>query len=103
MKYFCIFDKKSGAFNPHMFAELSIADAVRAVQMSLDEGKSRIAKFPADFQLYLIGDFDPMTGVLTPPAPTGAICVEEVASIQAQYLLSTRPQTPGQVEKGGAH
>lgn len=87
MKYFSIFDKKSGAFNPQMFAELSIPDAVRAVQQSLDEGKSRIAKFPADYQLYLIGDYDHNTGLLTPPTATGPLLIQEIAQIQAEFLL----------------
>jgi len=87
MKYFSIFDKKSGAYNPHIFAATSIPEAVRSIQMHMEEGKGTLAKFPADYQLYLIGDFNPQDGILAPPTEKGPMLLQEVAQIQSEYLL----------------
>ena len=93
MKYFSMFDKKSGAYNPTIFAATSIAEAVRSVQMHLEEGKSPVAKFPADFKLCLVGDFDPANGLMTPPTAQGPIDVQEVSAMMSDMLLARNPPT----------
>lgn len=97
MKYFAMFDKKSGAFGSNIFSSTSIPEAVRAVQMALDDGKATLAKFPAEFQLFYIGDFDPMTGIMTPANERGPQFLQEVSSILSDYLL-----TRATAQKGGA-
>lgn len=87
MKYFCIFDKKNGSYNPQLFAATSIPEAVRMVAMSLEEGKNTLAKFPADFQLYMVGDFEHTTGVMTPATPNGPMMIQEVSQIMSESLL----------------
>lgn len=67
IQLYSLFDKKAGSYSKPFFVA-HIAEAMRSVQMALEDGKSMFAKFPADYALYLMGTFDESTGFLTPPA-----------------------------------
>jgi len=44
----------------------NIADAIRSWEVVSNEGESMISKFPNDFRLMHLADFDPSTGLLSP-------------------------------------
>lgn len=88
MQLFSIFDKKAVSFSTP-FVMPSIAEATRAVQVNIQEGKVMFARFPADYQLYLVAHWDASTGCLTPPSHGSPQLVLELAAI-------------AQIEKGGA-
>lgn len=68
IKMFSIFDAKAGSFAQPFFA-FNEAVAQRNVAIAVRDGTSLLAKFPADYQLYLVGEFDDGTGEVTPMRP----------------------------------
>lgn len=92
MKYFAIFDKKQGCYQPQIMPIASTAEAIRGMGVMLSEGKGTIAQFPADFQLCMVGEFNINTGVLVPASEKGPIVVDEVAKIYSDYLLGRAQQ-----------
>lgn len=94
MKYFTIFDKKTGAYNPQIFAATSIPEAVRSIIMATEDGKGSLSKFPSDYVLYLVGDFDPQSGLVTPPTQTGPMLIQEIAQIMSEHHLSSKAVKP---------
>lgn len=96
MKYFGMFDKKSGEFREQIIHARNVHEAIRALQMHLQEGKGEIALYPADFQLYLIGEFDTKLGIVVPPTEKGPVLIQEVAQMLSESLLgkATSPGNP---------
>jgi len=65
MKLFAILDLKANFYlNP--FPESSSINALRGFELAVNEGKSTVSKFPDDFCLMELGDFDTLTGAITP-------------------------------------
>lgn len=87
MKYFTLFDRKSGAYSPEIFGCRSMPEAVRSVALACDAGKGPVAKFPADFDLYQIGEFDSNAGVMIPATQQGPLFIQAVSSIVSEYLI----------------
>lgn len=67
MKIFCMFDVKAG-FYIQPFAETSTVAALRGFEVAVNEGKSTFSRFPDDFCLMELAEFDPHTGELSPHA-----------------------------------
>jgi len=65
MKIFCMYDVKAAHFI-QPFSETSTIAALRGFDVAVNEGKSTFARFPDDFCLMELADFDPQTGILTP-------------------------------------
>lgn len=70
LKMFCILDSKVGAYAQPFYAR-STPEGMRAFEdifTSTDPRyeQSNYKKFPQDFHLYEIGEFDDETGVITP-------------------------------------
>jgi hypothetical protein len=64
-KIFCIKDEKSGAhYDP--FTMSNSIDAQRAFMQGIKSEKSIISQYPEDFNLYFVGEFDEMSGLITP-------------------------------------
>lgn len=64
-KVFAVYDSKVEAYmNP--FCMRSKGEAIRAFTSTVNSGESAISKYPEDFTLFEIGEYDEMTGVLTP-------------------------------------
>lgn len=69
MKLFSMYDVKAGHFI-QPFAETSTIAALRGFEVAVNEGKSTFNRFPDDFCLMELADFDQETGTLTvPPSP----------------------------------
>lgn len=85
IQFYSFFDKKAACYTPPFQAK-HVAEATRAVQQHMEEGKSIIAKYPADHALYLVGAFDETTGFFD--LNTQAICpsftIECAALVPAQ-------------------
>lgn len=64
-KVFSVFDSKAKFYSQPFFVR-SAAEALRSWGEICNDGKSQMAKYPADFTLFHIGDWDDVTGVLTP-------------------------------------
>jgi len=59
----CIYDNKSEIYwQPHLFR--SPADFVRQIQMEAKNDKSMLNKFPSDYELYIVGEWQETEGVI---------------------------------------
>lgn len=65
MKLIAVKDMKSQLFlKPHF--ENSLADATRSFEVMANEGENMLSKFPHDFRLMHLANFDIETGILSP-------------------------------------
>lgn len=58
-----IYDRKTEAFGQPFFVRHS-GEAIRAMQDEVNNKDSTLAKHPTDFELYVIGTFNDVTGDL---------------------------------------
>lgn len=65
MKLFCVLDTKANFFM-QPFPETSTIAALRGFDVAVNEGKSTFSKFPDDFCLMELAEFDQQTGELIP-------------------------------------
>lgn len=64
MKIFAILDKKAGAYmEPFFFPNKGLA--LRAFEEFVNSEKSTAFKYPADFSIWAIGEYDEKLGVIT--------------------------------------
>jgi len=68
MKIFSVLDNKTHSYN-RPFCETNEIMASRSLQMALADKTIQLSMFPQDFDLYLIGELDEVTGVITPQEP----------------------------------
>lgn len=64
LKVYSIKDTKGSFYEP-MLAQ-NDALAVRNVRGVVNSGKGLLAQYPEDFELWFIGEFDEVTGILVP-------------------------------------
>jgi hypothetical protein len=64
MKCYSIFDKTAGAYSNPFFA-LNDGMAVRMFSQVVNDPNSHINKQPNEFNLYLLGEFDEHSGVIS--------------------------------------
>lgn len=67
-------DMKAGLFLQPNF-QRSIPDAMRSWEVVANEGESMISKFPNDYRLYHLAEFNDETGqikIISPPADLGS-------------------------------
>lgn len=65
LKAFSVRDSKVGAYNTPWFQK-SIGEAERSFNELVKDEKSMVSKYPDDYDLYFIGDYDDQTGVFSP-------------------------------------
>lgn len=70
---FSILDAKTGYFNVPYFSP-TVASGRRAFQEVCRDENSLVHKYPDDFQLWHIGEFDDNDGHLTSFDPPGMLC-----------------------------
>lgn len=58
---FAIYDAKAGAFMQPFFS-VNEGTALRAVRAAMEDGNSQLAKFPEDYQVFKVGQFDDEKG-----------------------------------------
>lgn len=64
LKMFVVRDSKSESYAPP-FCMRTRGEAVRAWETSCNDGESMMSKYPTDFSLLEIGEFDELTGSVT--------------------------------------
>ncbi len=65
MKIFTIRDSKAEAYHNPFFAT-NIALAIRMLEQTVQDQSTLLAKYPADFELFIIGEFDDQAGLVEP-------------------------------------
>lgn len=75
MYVYSLFDEKSQTYGTPFF-QLADGQATRSLQELVKDSQSLVSKYPEDFILYNIAEFDEVTGLITPkPNPAeGFIC-----------------------------
>lgn len=69
VKVFAIHDVKAEAYMSPFFMP-AVGLALRAFKDLVGDEKSQISKHPSDYTLYLVGEFDDGSGVLSGVGPT---------------------------------
>lgn len=69
LKIYAIYDTKAENFNTPFFMNTN-GQAIRAFADLANDTNSTINKHPADYRLFLIGDFDTDSGTVTPEKNT---------------------------------
>lgn len=64
MKLFSVYDVKSSSYLK-LFCAPTVASASREFEIAANEGDSMISKFPGDFRLDCLGEFEPRSGTIT--------------------------------------
>lgn len=67
-RIFVVKDEKAGCFY-EPFVMANVIDAQRTFMQGMKSEKSMISQYPEDFNLYSIGEYDEMTGLISPQAP----------------------------------
>lgn len=67
LKVYAIRDSKAQVYNTPFFQK-SHGEAERSFDQLVKDEKSMVAKYPDDFDLYYIGEYDDQDGVLKPQA-----------------------------------
>lgn len=63
-KIFSVYDDKAHAYaNPFYFS--TKGEAIRAFSSVCNEATSQLNKYPSDFKLYMLGELDDQSGVIT--------------------------------------
>lgn len=65
IKVLAVRDMKAGIYHRPFFQQTK-AEAMRSFELTANEGDHIISKFPNDFRLHVIADFDTDTGRITP-------------------------------------
>lgn len=85
MKLFAIKDMKAQTFFRPTVAS-STAEALRTFEIVANEGDSMISRFPNDFRVFHIADFDVLTGVIQP--------LDHLADLGSAQDFKRRPSVP---------
>lgn len=64
LKMFAVLDKKAGFYHPPQIAH-SKADALRTFHGIVNGEQSQVTRYPSDFSLWIIGEWDQFLGVVT--------------------------------------
>lgn len=78
LQFYALFDKKTGGYRTP-FSVKHVAEATRAVQVHLEEGKGDICRYPGDFALYFLSEFNQETGQFTKPDFRPTFTIEVVS------------------------
>jgi len=93
IRAYTVYDEKTLSFNPPFFAATDGA-ATRSFQELANDLNTNVGKYPADFKLYYIGDYDIDKGAMLPIAPVAHV-------VDALALVAVRPRLPIDVPETG--
>lgn len=96
-KIYAAYDRKAQYYLP-CFQQRSDAEAIRAFTEAVINSESNVSKYPAEYDLVLLGQMDMETGEITPQWPVGLIINGLVAlqasqAERARYAKALNPQT----------
>lgn len=66
---FSTYDSKVGAFSEPFFAP-SVEFAIREFRRAVNSEGTQVSKYPEDYTLFVVGEFDQETGKFVPQEPT---------------------------------
>ncbi len=98
---FAVYDSKSEMFNQPMFFKAK-GEALRAFTDEANRPDSAIFKHPGDYTLFLIGDYNIDTGLLTPmPTPTSlGLGIEyQQKQTNGELFADLSTATPADIDK----
>lgn len=72
LKVFTVRDSKSETFNVPFFAK-TVGEATRNLTETMRDERTLINKYPEDYSLWMLGDYDDQTGTLDAHPPTHVI------------------------------
>lgn len=72
-KLFCVRDQKMGVY-ADPFPSPTPGMAERGFENAIKSGQGDISKFPQDFDLYEVAEFDPQSGVVIPLTAPKHLC-----------------------------
>lgn len=84
LRAYSIRDQKSEIFNSPFFKNTH-GEAERDFRTLVNDDKSTVNKFPEDFDLYYVGDYDNNTGVFAPQSTPQIV-------IKAVQVLEQKPR-----------
>lgn len=76
VQMFTIYDKKM-QIHQQPFVAINRATMMRTIADGLKRNDSMMSRFPVDYEIYKIGEFDETTGMITPLPEREFICVLE--------------------------
>lgn len=79
MLVFSVLDKAIQAFNTPFYARTA-AEAIRSFGGLANDPKSNVAQHPADFVLYLLGEYDDNTGLFECAEPRRVVGANELVA-----------------------
>jgi len=65
MSIYSIRDNKASAFNTPFFSESDVL-ATRSLTQAVRDPRLQLSMFPEDFDLYRLGLYDPVSGIISP-------------------------------------
>lgn len=65
LKLFSVYDDKAKAYMSPFFAATA-GLAIRSFSDAIADSNTSVSKYPADFTLFELGEFDDQTGTITP-------------------------------------
>jgi len=90
LQAFSVYDSKAKAFSPPFF-QANNALAIRAfTELANDEGRNNVSRFPEDFSLHHIGEFDDSTGKLSELPPTNLGLASQFTAAAPKKVRKTK-------------
>lgn len=94
LKIFALKDETSGAFLRPMFAD-HLGDVLRGLAMQAQDPKSFIARFPQDYSLWNLGEFEQESGRWITPAPVHVINIPQLLATKQPAGLERSSENGG--------
>lgn len=96
MKIYAAYDRKAQYYLP-VFQQRSDAEAIRAFTEAVMTSESNVSKYPAEYDLVLVGTMDMESGEVTPEWPVGLIinglvALQAAQAERARYAKALNPQ-----------
>lgn len=83
---FSVRDVKAEHFNRPMFVN-AVGEAMRGFQMECQDPESMLHRFPDDFTLFKVGEFDQVTGYLEACDPVALCSAREYVKVAVAQQL----------------
>lgn len=91
MKCFAVYDHKAKAFAQPFFQQTE-GLAIRNFTAAVNEGTSPLGKYPEDFVLYAVGEWDDAIGRFTDCEPVVVIKAIQVVEVKAGNVTPLRKE-----------
>lgn len=86
----CVRDVKAEQFSRPYFA-LAIGEGLRIFQLECENPESMLHRFPDDFRLFKVGEFDQLTGEVVPCLAFDVCCARDFVKAELGRQLELLP------------